>query len=91
MRDLFELFRKDVLALDPCVTEEFLKRYVAYKAETNFVDIVPQKSRLCLLLNMQFHELHDPKGHCVGVTRSFALVNCLEYQLQSVKRGSLST
>ena len=68
MRDLFEIFRKDVLALDPCVTEEFLKLYVAYKAETNFVDIVPQKSRLRLSLNMQFHELHDPKGLAKDVT-----------------------
>ena len=28
MRDLFEAIRKDVLALDPCVSEEFLKLYV---------------------------------------------------------------
>ena len=68
MRDLFEIFRKDVLALDPCVSEEFLKLYVAYKAETNFVDIVSQKSRLRLSLNMQFHELHDPKGLAKDVT-----------------------
>lgn len=68
MRDLFEIFRKDILALDPCVLEEFLKLYVAYKAETNFVDIVPQKSRLRLTLNMQFHELHDPKGLAKDVT-----------------------
>ena len=68
MRDLFEILRKDLLALDPCVSEEFLKLYVAYKAETNFVDIVPQKSRLRLSLNMQFHELHDPKGLTKDVT-----------------------
>jgi uncharacterized protein with ParB-like and HNH nuclease domain/predicted transport protein len=68
MRDLFEIFRKDVLALDPCVSEEFLKLYVAYKAETNFVDIVPQKSRLRLSLNMQFHELHDPRVLAKDVT-----------------------
>ena len=48
MRALFEAFRKQVLALDPCVTEEFLKLYVAYKAETNFVDVVPQAKRLRL-------------------------------------------
>ena len=68
MRDLFEIFRKDVLALDPCVSEEFLKLYVAYKAETNFVDIVSQKSRLRLSRNMQFHQLHDPKGLAKDVT-----------------------
>ena len=61
-------FVTDVLALDPCVSEEFLKLYVAYKAETNFVDIVPQKSRLRLSLNMQFHELHDPKGLAKDIT-----------------------
>ena len=68
MRNLFEVFRKNALALDPCVSEEFLKLYVAYKAETNFADIVPQKSRLRLSLNMQFHELHDPKGLAKDIT-----------------------
>ena len=68
MRGLFDIFRKGVLALDPCVSEEFLKLYVAYKAETNFVDLVPQKSRLRLSLNMQFHELHDPRGLAKDVT-----------------------
>ena len=61
MRPLFDHFRKSVLALDPGISEEFLKLYVAYKAETNFVDVVPQKSRLRLSLNMRFHELHDPE------------------------------
>ena len=61
MRELFEAFRKEVLALDPCVNEEFLKLYVAYKAETNFVDVVPQAKRLLLSLNMDFTEVSDPR------------------------------
>lgn len=65
---LFEAFRKAVLALDPCVSEEFLKLYVAYKAETNFVDVVPQASRLKLSLNMRFSEINDPKGLCRDIT-----------------------
>lgn len=68
MRELFEAFRKEVLALDPCVTEEVLKLYVAYKAETNFVDVVPQAKRLRLALNMSFHEVQDPKSVCKDVT-----------------------
>jgi predicted transport protein len=68
MRPLFDAFRKDVLALDPCVTEEFLKLYVAYKAETNFVDVVPQAKRLRLSLNLQYHELIDPKKLAKDVT-----------------------
>jgi uncharacterized protein with ParB-like and HNH nuclease domain/predicted transport protein len=67
-RDLFEAFRKEVMVLDPCVTEEFLKLYVAYKAETNFVDVVPQLKRLLLSLNMAFPEVNDPKGLCRDVT-----------------------
>ena len=65
---LFEAFRKAVLSLDPCVSEEFLKLYVAFKAETNFVDVVPQSKRLRLALNMGFSEVHDPKGLCRDVT-----------------------
>ncbi|MCG2767053.1 MAG: DUF1524 domain-containing protein, partial [Anaerolineae bacterium] len=68
VRELFEVFRQEVLALDPCVTEEFLKFYVAYKAETNFVDVVPQAKRLRLSLNMSFHEVRDPRGLCKDVT-----------------------
>lgn len=61
-RMLFDAFRKEVLALNPVVTEEFLKLYVAFKAETNFVDVIPQASRLRLSLNMSFQEIHDPRG-----------------------------
>jgi predicted transport protein len=67
-KELFEAFRREVLAIDPCVSEEFLKLYVAYKAETNFVDVVPQAKRLRLALNMAFSDLNDPKGICVDVT-----------------------
>ena len=68
LREVFEAFRKEVLALDPCVTQEFMKVYVAYKAETNFVDVVPQAKRLRLSLNIPFPEISDPKGLCQDVT-----------------------
>lgn len=66
--ELFEALRKEILALDPCVTEEFLKLYVAYKAETNFVDVIPKAKRLVLSLNVKFHEINDPKKLCKDVT-----------------------
>jgi predicted transport protein len=68
MRAVWEAFRKEVLALDPCVSEEFLVKYVAYKAETNFVDVVPQSKQLRISLNMQFHEIHDSKRQCKDMT-----------------------
>jgi uncharacterized protein with ParB-like and HNH nuclease domain/predicted transport protein len=67
-RVLFEAFRRAVLALDPCVSEEFFKHYVAYKAETNFVDVVPQAKRLRLSLNMPFAEIEDSRGICRDIT-----------------------
>jgi len=68
MDAVFETLRTEILALDPVVTEEFLKLYVAYKAETNFVDIVPQAKRLVLTLNMGFADVVDPRGICRDVT-----------------------
>ena len=68
VREVFEAFRKEVRALDPCVSEEFTKRYVAYKAETNFVDVVPRATRLRLFLNMPFADINDPKGVCKDST-----------------------
>ena len=68
MRPVFEMLRKQVLSLDQCVNEEILKLYVAYKAETNFVDVVPQKGRLSLSINVRFHELDDPRGLARDVT-----------------------
>ena len=64
IRDVFIALRQSLFALDPCVSEEFLKFYVAYRAETNFVDVVPQAKRLRLSLNLPFHEIDDPKGMC---------------------------
>lgn len=67
-RELFEAFRREVLRLDPCVNEEFLKLYVAYKAETNFVDVVPQAKQLRLSLNMAFSEINDPREMCMDIS-----------------------
>lgn len=68
IKSLFAEFRKEVLALDPCVTETFLKKYVAYKAETNFVDVVPQAKRLRLSLNIPYPEVSDPRELCKDVS-----------------------
>lgn len=68
IRELFEELRKKITALDPCVSEVFLKNYIAYKAETNFVDVVPQAKRLRLSLNLSFHDIDDPRGLCKNVS-----------------------
>lgn len=62
VRELFEALRTEVLAIDPDVSETFLKHWIAYKAETNFVDVVPKAKGLRLSINMKFKEIDDPKG-----------------------------
>ena len=62
VRELFEALRKEVLAIDPDVSETFLKHWIAYKAETNFVDVVPKAKGLRLSINMKFNEIDDPMG-----------------------------
>ena len=42
--------------------------YVAYKLDTNFVDIVFQKQRLRISVNMKFSEVIDSKGICRDIT-----------------------
>lgn len=68
MLDLFEKLRKRICNIDSSVREEFKKLYIAYKTTTNFVDIVPQKSKLRLSLNIAFNEIHDPNQICRDVT-----------------------
>jgi len=68
MLELFNLLRIRILNLDSSVKEEFKKLYIAYKNTTNFVDIVPQKSKLRLSLNLDFDEINDPKNLCRDVT-----------------------
>jgi len=68
MQKIFEELRKSILSLDPCVSEEFLKYYIAYKAESNFVDVLPKARRLSLVLNLNITDIEDPKGLCRDIS-----------------------
>jgi uncharacterized protein with ParB-like and HNH nuclease domain/predicted transport protein len=68
MLDLYQVLRKRILNIDASVKEEFKKLYIAFKSSTNFVDIVPQKARLRLSLNIEFIDIIDPKGLCKDVS-----------------------
>jgi uncharacterized protein with ParB-like and HNH nuclease domain/predicted transport protein len=69
-KNLFEKLRKEVLSLDPEISEEYLKLYIAYKLETNIVDVVPQKDKLKLFINIKYNELNDPKKLCRDVSQT---------------------
>lgn len=67
--ELYNLLRHRILNIHSAVREEFKKFYIAFKASTNFVDIVPQKNRLWLSLNIPFDEIDDPQNICKDVSQ----------------------
>ncbi|MCQ2710512.1 DUF262 domain-containing protein [Helicobacter pylori] len=59
-RELFDMLRKEIKALDERVTEKFNQKYIAYKfCKISFVDIVVQEKGLKLYLKMNLNELQD--------------------------------
>lgn len=67
-RILFESLDKRIMNLSPAVKREYKKLYVAYKLDTNFVDVVFQKQRLRISINMKYSEVNDPNGICKDIT-----------------------
>jgi uncharacterized protein with ParB-like and HNH nuclease domain/predicted transport protein len=65
---LFNLLRRRILNLDASVHEEYKKVYIAYKTDTNFVDIIPLKKELILTLNMPFDKIYDPHNLCKDIS-----------------------
>ena len=52
------------------MAEHFLKLYVAYKAETNFVDVIPQAKALVLKQNSLSGLVINPFGQAMFLTRN---------------------
>ena len=67
-KTLFYGLDKRIMNLSPIVKREFKKQYIAYKLDTNFADIVIQKQRLRISLNMKYAEIHDPNNICRDIT-----------------------
>lgn len=98
MRPIFDELRKRILNIDSSVKEEPLKLYIAYKSDTNFVDIIPQKKALRLSLNIDIAELKDPLNKCIDVAGKgkWGNGNCeikvnskedLDYAMEMVKQA----
>ena len=62
-RTLFTAFQKAVLALDPSVAEKFRKDHISYFSEgARFAKVLPSSKHLRVILFLEIHELHDPRG-----------------------------
>lgn len=74
-RELFDAVSAELLALDPSVRREYLKSYIAFKVETNFVDVVPRSNSLWLSFVLPFQGIEDPRGLCEDHTNSRRIGN----------------
>ncbi|GHR85196.1 hypothetical protein VN0664_09830 [Helicobacter pylori] len=74
-RELFDILRKEIKALDEKIVENFNQDYISYKFGKNFVDIVVQTKDLKLYLNMKFNELQDEKNLARDMTNKGHLGN----------------
>ncbi|MFP6102816.1 DUF262 domain-containing protein [Helicobacter pylori] len=74
-RELFDILRKEIKALDERITEKFNQEYISYMFDKNFVDIVVQTKDLKLYLNMPFTELQDEKNLARDMTNKGHLGN----------------
>lgn len=96
-RDLYDAFREEVMEFDERVSERILRRYIAYKVKTNFVDVIPRARRLLLYLNMPFSEVNDPRKMCKHFTKghlgngdvqvNLKDLNDLEYVIRLVRQS----
>ncbi len=68
MQLLFDAFKREVLALDPMITEEILKYYITFRADTSVADVAVQKKWLRITINLAFDDLDDPRHIAKNVT-----------------------
>ena len=57
---LYENFKNQILSLDDRIEVVPKKKYVAFKALSNFIDVLPQKGKIKFWLNIPKGELNDP-------------------------------
>lgn len=81
MKELFYVLQEKIKGLGSDVREEPQKYYIAYKTNTNFVDIEIQQGAIKLWLNMEKGTLQDP----TSLARDVSTVGCRgngDYEIQ---------
>jgi len=57
---LYEEFKNQILSLDDKIEVVPKKKYIAFKALSNFIDILPQKNKIKFWINIKKGELSNP-------------------------------
>jgi predicted transport protein len=68
-RTLFDQLRRRVIALGEDVLELAETQSVSYHGPDFFLEVLPRKHRLSLLLPLDFHEIDDPSGIAEDATQ----------------------
>ena len=67
-RQLFDTLNIMILKIDSTVEQVINKQYITYKKNKNFVEIIPLKTGLRLLLDIPLDELNDTRELCDDVS-----------------------
>jgi predicted transport protein len=78
MRKLFEALRPKILELGPDVVELFAEKSVVYRVFDFFLEILPRKQYLTLLLNLDFDECDVPHDELWDTTKYSYVANATE-------------
>ena len=74
-RELFEALRVKIRDIAPDVIELAEQRSVSYHRPTFFLEAVPRKYGVCLLLALDFNEIEDPTGLAQDTSQWKFIVN----------------
>ncbi len=75
---LFDLLRPQVLALGEDVIELCNAKSVTYRVYDFFVEVIPRKWRLSLIMNLDFEECEDPTQRAFDATENAFIVHASE-------------
>jgi uncharacterized protein with ParB-like and HNH nuclease domain/predicted transport protein len=74
-RNLFNLLRAKVLEMDPDIIELGEQKSVSYHGPYFFLEVLPRKNRINLILPIEFNEVEDPFGIAKDTSQRAFFVN----------------
>jgi predicted transport protein len=78
-RSIFDLLRTKVTEIDDEVIELAERKSVSYHGTAFFLEVLPRKNRITLLLALDFNEVDDPSGAAKDASEHKFFVNA-EYE-----------
>jgi predicted transport protein len=90
-RTLFEKLRSHVLTLDSDVVELAEQKSVSYHGPEFFLEVLPRRYSLTLLLALDFNEVDDPSGLARDATQWEFFINAQHEGGVSLRVGDAST